>query len=533
MSESMTRRLLSALTALAVLLLLAKYVWTLFAFPGVPFGYDAGIYRFLFIREAAGWPPLFTPALPEWAKSHAPGLFFFTSPLVKAGLSPDLLIGWIWNLVPALLAVTLACVVRRKHGDLAGFFLLLCALVSVVQMQGFLMMYYKVFIALLFCALAFAAFESASLLWIPLGMLTIAVHQQVGLIFAVAVFSALVAKSVFTKHPTTLRQWGEWLLTLVLGLLWYLPTYQRSLGDVLPRLLGSGTVLVLTVALMAVGIFAALIVTLPRQNRRFIWILCVITAVMIAVALPLVSDAPDFVHFLFRHADTQPGAFLSILEYLRMSAPLLFLGIVGLTLSAEKERGSVWQWAALWCAVAAFGMFLFYRRFLLPMDFFLLSFAATAAAALWRNQYGRIIVAVLLIAQACFLAQQIRSADPHVEPQWLAAFAELSPHVPAGTDVVVLDNMAPWIVGYLPDARVSGPGIFDSRPYTEWEKFLLGSESDRRMFISQYAAGTFFYASPVFFAYYPPEVRSVLTHPCLAPAGPVGLYRSSCGGGDQ
>ncbi len=530
MRDLLTRRLLLVLSGLVVLLLFVKYFWTFFAFPGVPVGYDAGIYRFLFIREAAGWPPFFTPVLPEWAKSHAPGLFFFTSPLVQAGLSPDLLIGWIWNLVPVLLACVLALVVRRKHGDLAGLFLLLCALVSVVQMQGFLMMYYKVFVAMLLCALAFAALESGSLLWIPLGMLTVAMHQQIGLVFAVATFSSLVSGHVFAKKKPSLSLWLQWLLTLTLGALWYLPTYQRSLGDIVPQLFGSGTILVLTVALMAVGIFAALIVTLPQQNRRFIWGLCVVTATMILVALPIVSDAPDLVvRYLFLRTDTQPGAFLGILEYLRMSAPLLFLGIVGLTLSVEKERGSPAQWAALWCAVAAFGMFFFYRRFLLPMDFFLLPFAALACAALWKNRYGRIIVGVLLLAQSSFLFQQIRLADPHVERAWLTDFAALPSLVPAGSEVVVLDNMAPWIVGYLPQAQVSGPGIFNSRSYAEWEKFLLGSSADRSVFFARYPKGTFFYASKVFSGYYPPEVQSVLDHPCLTKTSIIGLYQSVCG----
>ena len=139
------------------------------------------------------------------------------------------------------------------------------------------------------------------------------------------------------------------------------------------------------------------------------------------------------------------------------------------------------------------------------------------------------IVSILLVAQSCFLFQQIRLADPHVEHAWLEDFALLPSSVPAGSTVVVLDNMAPWVVGYLPDASVSGPGIFDSRPYAEWEKFLLGTDSDRRAFITQYPLGTFFFASPVFAAFYPPDVQSVLHHSCLTPTEHDGLYRSVCG----
>jgi len=120
-------------------------------------------------------------------------------------------------------------------------------------------------------------------------------------------------------------------------------------------------------------------------------------------------------------------------------------------------------------------------------------------------------------------------ADPHVEKAWLDGFSTLHEVVPAGSTVIVLDNMAPWIVGYLPNADVSGPGIFNSRSYSEWEKFLLGSRSDRQEFISWYPKGTFFFASPVFSAYYPPEVQSLLAHSCLQPTSHKGLYRSTCG----
>ena len=529
MRDSMTQRLL-LFSGVVLLLLILKYCWTLVAFPGVPFGYDAGIYRFLFIREAHGWPPFLTPDLPEWAKSHAPGLFFFTSPFVMLGLSPDWLIGWLWNLFPVAIALSLAFVVRRRYGDLAGFFVLLCALVSVVQYQGFLMLYMKVFVAFLFCLLAFDAYERRSRWWVALGMMTIAVHQQIGLVFALAVCSSMVFTSLVGPDRPTLRDWTQYVATILLGAAWYLPTYQRSLQDVLPEVMHSGTVVLLVVALLAIALFAALIVMLPERGRRAAWTVCIVLVAIVAIAFPLISDAPEFVtRYLASRADTVSGSFLGVSEYLFLSWPLLLLGIAGLVFSAEKERGTPSQWAVIWCAVAVIGMFFFYRRFILPLDFFLLPFAARAAAALWRSMQGRIVVSALLLVQGVFLLQQIQSADPHVKRPWLQQFGALSAHVPSGSTIVVLDNMAPWVLGYLPNTNVSGPGIFDSRPYAEWEKFLLGSEAERRSFISGYPAGTFFYASPVFMQYYTPDIQSVLRHPCLTPAGSEGLYRSVCG----
>lgn len=521
-------RLLPILAAVALLLLVAKYFWTLVVFPGVPFGYDAGIYRYLFIREATGLPPFIVPDLPEWAKTHAPGLFFFSSILVNLGVSPDLLIGWSWNLAPVLLSVLLAHFVRRRHGDLAGFFTLVVALVSVVQLQGFLMIYMKVFVALAWCAAAFFAFEAGSILWVPLGMMTIATHQQIGLVYVLAMFCAVRPWRVVSDR-TSLRQSGLWLLSCVLGALWYLPTYQRSIADHLPALVQSGTLALAAVALMAVGIFSALFVAFSKKHRRGLWILCGLLGAAFVIALPMVSDAPDLFIRALSSAHSAPGAFLDLTEYIRLSWPLLLLGVFGFTFSTSRDRGSPWQWAVLWCAVAVIGMFFFYRRFILPLDFFLLPFAGIACAALWTDRRTRIAAAGLLLVQAWLTVVHLRAADPHVERAWLAQFADLPSIVPAGSTVVVLDNMAPWVLGYLPDASVSGPGIFDSRPYEEWEKLLLGSDADRRTFIATYPKGTFFYATDVFLTYYPDEVQSLLRHHCLKETTHRGLYQSVCG----
>lgn len=514
-----------------VLLLLVKYFYTYVVFPGVPFGYDAGIYRFLFIREGLGFPPFLTPDLPEWAKSHAPGLFFFSSLLTHLGVSPDILIGWVWNIVPVLLALTLAAVTAKRTSYLCGAFVLIAALVSVVQFAGFSMMYYKVFVALFWCTLAFYFFEKRSWYSVLFGMLTIATHQQIGGIFVVATLSSLLSAFLFDTKRVSFQVVVRWVMTCVLGGLWYLPTYQRSFLDILPQVFGSGTLLVFLVACMAIGIFGALLVYLPKKDRRIIWMLAGALSVICLLVLPYATDAPDFVvHYLFAKNDVVAGAFLSLTEYLYRSAPLLLLGLTGLVLSAEKERGTPWQWAALWCGIASVGMFFFYRRFLLPLDFFLLPFAAQACVLLWeKKSFGRGVVSILLLAQLVLTGQEMLQADPHVKLEWLQEFSLLADTVSDGSQVIVLDNMAPWVLGYLPYASVSGPGIFDSRPYDEWEAFLLGSDADRISFISGYPKGTYFYASDVFFSFYPPEVQKLLENVCLRMTEKRGLYQSVCG----
>lgn len=529
MKEMIQKRLLPAI-AVVVLLLIAKYFWSLYLYPDVPFGYDAGIYRFLFIRHSGVPPPFDAATLPPWAQVHAPGLFVITNILMHLGVSADMLIGWIWNLLPIVCAVVLAAVVRRRHGDMAGYFVLVAALLSTVQYEGFLMMYQKTFVALLWCALAFSAFEAGSRLWVILGMLAIATHQQIGLVFVVAIGSSMTTSVVLHNRPIPFRRCGEFALTVLLGALWYFPTYERSLQDHMPQLLESGTLLAFLAAVIIVGGFSALLVWLPQKNRRLLWITGAAVCVVLLSLLPVVLDSPDILALLTPRTDTAGGAFLSLGEYLKLSLPLLLAGVAGLALSLEKERGTPWQWAALWCAVASLGMFFFYRRFLLPLDFFLLPFAALAFAALWKHKTtGRAVLAVLVILQGGLLLHRMSTIDPVVKPEWLQEFAALPESVPAGSTVIVMDNMAPWVVGFLPDTSVSGPGIFDSLPLSEWEKFLLGSDADRTEFFSKYKKGTFFYVTDVFRGYYPPDVQSVLAHPCLTAMSARGLYQSTCG----
>ncbi len=528
MKLAQKRSVILALSAILVLLLLAKYCWSLFAFPGVPFGYDAGIYRYLFFKHAQAFPPFSVPALPPWAASHPLGLFFFSTILIRSGMSPDMLIGWMWNLFPVLLFLVLAVIWGRKHGALTGVCILLIALLSTVQYQGFLMMYWKVFAAFLWCVLAFFAFERRSKLWMLFGMLTIATHQQIGLLFVLALLA-----SILTQHhdrTVRIRMLLEWFATLVLGLLWYIQSGRGAIIGLLPMLSSSlFSVVSLGVLVFAIGLIA--VVTFFPHRGHFILLLSCAVLGCILLLLPLTGIAPDVLRALLHRPDAVPGAFLTIPEYLEQSLPLLLLGMFGLFLSFKHQKGTVWQWAAIFSGVAVLSMFFFYRRFILPLDFFLLPFAAIAIAHLWNVRgYGlRILSGVLLLVQASFAFTQIRSIDPHVERAMLEEFAVLQSAVEPQAQVIVLDVMAPWVVGYLPENAVSGPGIFDSQPQDAWEKFLYGSDVERSAFISRYPKGTYFFASDIFRSYYPSEVQTLLLHSCLKPTELRGLLRSVCG----
>lgn len=509
-----------------VILLLFKYFWSFFLFPGVPFGYDAGIYRFLFLTHAKGFPPFLLASMPEWAKSHPLGLFFFSTILLKAGLSADALIGWVWNLFPVFLGGALAAVLSRTYGKRVGLFALLVFLVSVAQYEGFLMIYWKVFLALLWCTLAFGAYERKSRLWVLYGMFAVATHQQIGLLFAFALASSIVASSIRRRAVCEhLVLGGMLLLTCLLGLLWYLPNFERAIGSVLPFLLRP-TVSLGIFAILCIGTLMLFSVILSPMPRWWVMVVCAAVGFLLLL-LPFAGYAPSsLISFLTQSRSAVPGAFLTVEEYLRASFPLFILGIVGLVLLIRRDVGSPWAWAAVWSLLAVMSMFFFYRRFLLPLDFFLLPSAAIALEWIWGLRHGKLRgLAVAVIAlQALLLLQRMAVIDPHVRASDLREFAALPRTVEPGSKLVVLDNMAPWVVGFLPDASVGGPGIFDSQPEEAWQKFLFGSHEDRLAFFKDYPGGTYFYATDVFRNFYPPEVQSLLEDPCLRQAGAKGLY---------
>lgn len=532
MYAKLKQRPLTIVIAIAVLLLILKYFWSFVQFPSVPFGYDAGIYRYLFIRHGDGWPPLFTATLPEWAKAHAPGLFFFSSPLVAVGIPADWLIGWVWNLFPIIVTCMLARVIAKQEGALTGVFVLFVSLLSIAQYEGFLMMYYKVFASFFWTVLAFGSFHRRSKWWVLFGMFAIATHQQIGLVAILATGAAVASEGVLQKNTQWLNRLAQWVLTCVLGAMWYLPTIQRSVGDVFPQFTASAGMIDVILIAVSLALLGVMFFVLPKLHRRALWILAGIAVGAILLALPMVIDAPDMLQKLFSTGkDLTPGAFLTIDAYFWQSLPLLILGIGGFVLSCRTEKGSVWQWAVVWCAVAVLGMLFFYQRFILPLDFFLLPFAARAAVALYhaRTTLAHGVLAFLLLSQGVLMTERLLAIDPHIEPEWLQEFSALEAVVPDKSLVVVLDTMTPWVLGYLPYNDVTGPGIFESLPREEWEGFLLGDAAAQQKFLDQYPQGSYFYATDIFRAFYPPEVQVVLSHPCFQKTSIRGLLQSTCG----
>ncbi len=475
MFASLVRHKRFPLIACAVLvaLLLAKFFLPAFLY-GVPLGYDAGMYRYLFLRYAENWPPYALPALEPWAKAHPIGLFLLASPFLRVGLPVDWLTGWVWNLFPVALACVLAWVTSRKHDKLTGALVLVAALASVAYFDGFAAMYWKTYVSLFFVVLAFHFLERFSPWALPFAFLALITHHQTGLLFGLAV--------------------ACWWATLI-------HTHWRK------RSWQVGTAAVALIAL------ASLLFYLPVWQE--------------AVRAPLLSI------FLLR-GDTAPGGSFPPLSYfLRVSCLLFALGVAGFALSFRKERGTLWQWSVAWAAIFVFFKLVFYRRFFLQLDFFLLPFAALAMRQLWlwlRGKSMQVFLPIVVILQIGLSFWLAAKREPAVPAQTFTAARAIESQVPSDALVVALENQSAWLVrGYLPHHRVENPGVFDSAwNYDQWKAFLLGTFAERKAFLATLKSPVYLFVTPFFREYYKQSADAFLSDPCFAQTDTPWLIRSIC-----
>ena len=472
------------LAGLLLIFLLCKYLWTLLVFE-IPLGYDVGIYRYLFLRFATGFPPFVIPAMDGWAYQHPLGLFVFSTILLRAGLPVDALLGWIWNVMPVALASTLALLTARRTGDTStGLVVLLMALFSIAQFYGFVAMYWKTEAALLACILTFHFFERRSWWAVLTGVMTVGIHQQTGLLLGLSLLSVwglrLLAqpRSLLREQRTSLIG----MLVLVLGLALYLPVWKTAVPDQLRAL------------------FTA-------------------------------------------HGDSTGGSFPMPSFFLVYESILLAFGVRGFLSTIRWRQPTVWHWAVFWSALFVLFRLYFFRRFFLHLEFFLLPCAAIAVSAAWRKRNGigaRAPIVALLLVQGIASASAIAPATlsycrvtpvlcrffPEVPQIALSLTANEWEHIrtldaflPQGALVVDLDPVsAPWLRGWLPDKFLIAPGVFNS-PWDEqgWQRVILGSPHERRLLLQDLVAppGIYIYISPVLQTYYGHATDVLLSDPCL------------------
>jgi len=460
-----------------LVLLLGKFLSPLFLY-NVPLGYDPGMYRYLFLQYAESIKHFSMPELSPWASEYPPGLFLLASPFLIVGLPVDALIGWIWNIFPIILICTFAWVMYKREGKAVGVCILLMGLLSQAYYDGFFAMYFKAYASLLFTVLTYHFAQKLSIWFIPCALAAVMIHQQTGLI-----------------------------LTLSLGIWWLLSIKSHWKDTVFRRL---------TFALGVAGIIA-FIWYLPQWER--------------AIWSPLKS-------IIFLRGDAAPpGAFPGATFYVRTMGVVLLLGVFGMVLSFTRERGSLWQLSVLVCAVFIIFKLVFYRRFYLQLDFFLMPFAAISLVWIWRNvstHWARGLLLLVLIAQASigFKAVQIRT--PRFGARELLQITSLPDNIEYDAVVIALENVSgAWLRGWLPYHRIGAPGLFDypDWSYEVWEVFIDGKQSERKELLAELKGPVYFLLSPTFAKFYGERGNRIIADPCLRLVPDAPLLHSVCSEG--
>lgn len=466
-------RVIVAAGSLAALLLI-KFLWPLFAYD-IPLGYDPGLYRYLFLQYAESMKEFTLPELLPWASEHPPGLFVFAAPLIIAGLPVDALIGWMWNLFPVLLICVLALIITKREGQAVGVCVLLMGLLSQAYFDGFFAMYIKAYVSLLCTILSYYFAEKRSYWLVPTALAAVMIHQQTGLILilSLGVWWLLSLKSSWSN--TKFRR-----MTYVLGLagilacIWYLPQWERAIWSPLKSII------------------------------------------------------------LLRGDNAPAGAFPAATFYVRTMGVVLFLGLFGMVVSFKNERGSLWQISVLVCAVFIVFRLVFYRRFYLQLDFFLMPFAALALVWIWNTiatHWTRILLAGVIISQGVLGFKGMDLRKPRFGVYELNQISSLPEHIEPDATVIALENISGmWLRGWLPRHKVGAPGLFDfpNWTYEDWLMFVDGSSEDRRNLLEELEEPVYFLLSPAFTQFYKERASAVITDPCLQVVVDAPLLRSIC-----
>lgn len=463
--------------------LVVKYGWSLFVFD-LPMGYDVGFYRYLFIRHAEGLPPFITASLDPWARGHPLGLFFLSSLLVQLGIPVDWLIGWMWNACAVLLLCTFSWISGKRYGPMIGMWTLVAALLSISTFDGFAAMYWKTIASMLWMILALFAIERRSWVAVFFGLFTVITHHQTGLLFGLVVLSYFLLPFFPFVRPTrslslrsvSLRDvaivGGAGCSVIVLGLLAYAPIWKDAVLQHLPALLGE--------------------------------------------------------------TEAASGSFPPALFYVQVEAIVLFFGALGMYWNICKERWTVWQLPVLWSLLFVVLHLLFYRRFFLQFEFFLLPFVAIGLDRVWqawKDTRVRVAVLVLLLIQGFVMQQAIRRHGPLLEQETFTGIIQgIESGFPDDAFLLGLENMSPVILrGWYPYARVGGPGLFDA-PWSEeqWRTILLGSNSERAAILESLRGPLYLFVTPYFRRYYGEYAEIFLQDPCLHRVGDTEWYRWNC-----
>lgn len=440
----------------------------------MPLGYDAGMYRYLFLQYSAVDSWLAFPILPSWTNHHSPLILWIIGRLVHIGMSVDIFLGIGW-------AITcIACIFAYMH-LIQKKFSTSIAIISVG-----------------FCILSFAIYNTYTLMyWKTMPAAVVLVYALHALEHKKIIVAAILGVVLAGLHTQT-----AFLLALIALPWWFYIGYTKTYP-------------VRTWALLSIFWVMIVLIALIWYKNVLPWVLYKLT-------------------YMVKGVDLSPGAFVSVPMAFKYSIGVGVFGYLGLFIHRKIFCGTIFHWSVIVTTLYTCSNLYFHRRFFIQLDWLLIPFAAYGLQIIWQA-YNRNLVkiccVVLLIFQFWFGNKQLFAQSFSISPAELTAIKAIQAQVQPTGYVLVPENKSPFFAqGWLPNTQVIAPELLNNNlTANQWSKLIFGVYEAKKEILQTLPSNTTLLLLPtVSRAYGEVSLQRLIQNPCFKQIENTYLYSVVC-----
>lgn len=275
-------------------------------------------------------------------------------------------------------------------------------------------------------------------------------------------------------------------LAFVLFLVTLILLHRRSFLTILP-LIAIGTVHVIT--LVPLGLTILILTILKKEDRKFYFFTGSIALFGVVLLnfkellryLPSVTQTGGRVQNLDPGMKEFTGQFVNFSFFWKHTILYMFFGILGVLYYAKKHlTPTILLGVSLIPVVAGI---LFYRRFFIFIDVFLIFFAAVFLWNFVKETQNKFIFAVLGLYVAIGMGvtgEYVVAKKPLLTAETLSEIQMTNSLAPSFL-MSISSATAPWLYGFT-HHRVIAPGLFEENKWNlaEWQEFWVTPDPNRR-----------------------------------------------------
>lgn len=275
-------------------------------------------------------------------------------------------------------------------------------------------------------------------------------------------------------------------LAFVLFLVTLILLHRKSLLTIFP-LIAIGTVHVIT--LVPLGLTIVILTILKKEDRKFYFLTGSVALAGVVLLnfkellryLPSVTQTGGRVQNLDAGMSEFTGQFVNFSFFWKHTVLYIFFGILGVVYYAKKQLiPSILLGVSILPVVLGI---LFYRRFFVFIDIFLIFFAALFVWNFAKEMKRKYIFALLIlyISMGMVLGgEYVIHKRPLLTKETLEEIQQTDSLAP-GSLMAVSSATAPWLYGFT-HHRVIAPGLFEENKWDEplWREFWSTPDQNRR-----------------------------------------------------